>query len=55
MQQGREWTPAVVVKQHQAPQPYTIATPDEMQMRRNHVHLQSTKEEPPPAMGTNQR
>ena len=51
MQQGREWTPAVVVKQHQAPRSYIIATPDGTQIRRNRVHLQSTKEEPPPAMG----
>ena len=51
MQQGREWTPALVVKQHQAVQSYIIATPDGTQIRRNRVHLQSTKEAPPPAMG----
>ena len=33
MQQGREWTPAVVVKQHQAPRSYIIATPDGTQIR----------------------
>ena len=51
MQQGQEWTPAVVVKQHQAPHLYIVATPDGMQIHENQVHLQLTKEEPPPAMG----
>ena len=51
MQQDREWTPAVVVKQHKAPCSYIVATPDGTQVRRNRVHLQTTKEQPPPAMG----
>ena len=50
-QQGREWTPAVVVKQHQAPRSYIVATADGTQIRRNRVHLQSIKDEPPPTMG----
>ena len=41
IRRGREWTPAVVVKQHQA-------TPDGTQIRRNRIHLQPTKEEAPP-------
>ena len=45
MKRGREWTPAVVVKQHQAPRSYIVATPDGMHMRRNRFHLQPTKEE----------
>ena len=45
MKRGREWTPAVVVKQHQAPRSYIVAIPDGMQMRRNRFHLQPTKEE----------
>ena len=44
IQQGREWKPAVVVKQHVAPRSYLAATPDDKQMRRNRVHLQQTKE-----------
>ena len=44
IQQGREWKPAVVVKQHVAPRSYKVATPDSTQMRRNRVHLQQTKE-----------
>ena len=51
MQQGREWTPAVVVKQHQASRLFIVVTPDGTQIRRNRVHLQPTKEESPPAMG----
>ena len=35
IQQGREWKPAVVVKQHAAPRSYIVATPDGTQMRRN--------------------
>ena len=49
MKRGREWTPAVVVKQHQAPRSYIVATPDGTQMRRNRFHLQPTKEEVSPA------
>ena len=49
MKRGREWTPAVVVKQHQAPRSYIVATPDGTQMRRNRFHLQPTKEEASPA------
>ena len=45
MKRGRDWTSAVVVKQHQAPRSYIVATPDGMQMRRIHFHLQPTKEE----------
>ena len=30
---------------------YIVTTPDGTQIRRNRVHLQPTKEEPPPAMG----
>ena len=52
MRRGREWTPAVVVKQHQAPRSYIVATPDGTQIRRNRIHLQPTKEEAPPV--TNQ-
>ena len=44
IQQGREWKPAVVVKQHVAPRSYLAATQDDKQMRRNRVHLQQTKE-----------
>ena len=44
IQQGREWKPAVTVKQHVAPRSYIAATPDDTQMRRNRVHLQQTKE-----------
>ena len=51
MQQGREWTSAVVVKQHQAPRSYIVATPDGTHIRRNRLHLQTTKVEPPLAMG----
>ena len=43
IQQGREWKPAVVVKQHVASRSYIVATPDGTQMRRNRVHLQQTK------------
>ena len=43
IQQGREWKPAVVVKQHVAPRSYIVATTDGTQMRRNWVHLQQTK------------
>ena len=39
MKRGREWTPAVVVKQHQAPRSYIVAIPDGTQMRRNRFHL----------------
>ena len=49
MMRGREWTPAVVVKQHQAPRSYIVATPNGTQMRRNRFHLQPTKEEASPA------
>ena len=49
MKRGREWTPAVVVKQHQAPRSYIVATPDGTQMRRNRFHLQPTKVEASPA------
>jgi len=49
MKQGREWTPPVVLKQHQAPRSYIVATLDGMQMHRNHFHLQPTKEEASPA------
>ena len=45
MKRGREWTPAVVVQQHQAPRSYIVATPDGTQMRRNRFHLQPTKVE----------
>ena len=45
MKPGREWTPAVVVQQHQAPCSYIVATPEGTQMRRNRFHLQPTKEE----------
>jgi len=50
MKRGREWTPAVVLKQYQAPRSYIMTTPDGTQMRRNRFHLQPTKEEasPPP-------
>ena len=44
IQQGREWKPAVIVKQHVAPRSYIAATPDDTQMRRNRVHLQQTNE-----------
>ena len=44
IQQGREWKPAVVVKQHVAPRSYIVATTDGTQMRRNRVYLQQTKE-----------
>ena len=49
MKLRREWTPSVVVKQHQAPLSYIVATPDGTQMRRNRFHLQLTKEEASPA------
>ena len=49
MKLRREWTPVVVVKQHQAPLSYILATPDWTQMRRNRFHLQPTKEEASPA------
>ena len=49
MKRGQEWTPAVVVKQHQAPRSYIVATPDGTQMRRNRFHLQPTKVEASPA------
>ena len=39
MKRGREWTLAVVVKQHQAPLSYIVATPDGTQMRRNRFRL----------------
>ena len=45
MKRGREWTPAVVVQQHQAPRSYIVATPDGTQMCRNRFHLQPTKVE----------
>ena len=45
MKRGRDWTPAVVVQQHQTPRSYIAATPDGTQMRRNRFHLQPTKEE----------
>ena len=48
IRRGREWTPAVVVKQHQAPRSYIVATPDGTQIRQNRIHLQPTKEEAPP-------
>ena len=44
IQQGREWKPAVVVKQHVAPRSYIVAAPDGTQMRKNRVHLQQSKE-----------
>ena len=44
IQQGREWKPAVVVKQHVAPRSYIVATTDGTQMRRNRLHFQQTKE-----------
>ena len=46
---GWEWTPAVVIKQHQACRSYIVTTLDRMQMRRNCFHLQPTKEKAPPA------
>ena len=49
MKRGRDWTPAVVVQQHQTPRSYIVATPDGTQMRRNRFHLQPTKEEAFPA------
>ena len=49
MKRGREWTPAVVVKQHQAPRSYIVDTPDGTQMSRNRFHLQPTKVEASPA------
>ena len=49
MKRGWEWTPAVVIKQHQAPHSYIVATPDGTQMRRNRFHLQPTKVEASPA------
>ena len=52
MRRGWEWTPAVVVKQHQAPRSYIVATPNGTQIRRNRIHLLPTKEEAPPV--TNQ-
>ena len=52
MRRAREWTPAVVVKQHQVPSSYIVATPDGTQIHRNRIHLQPTKEEAPPV--TNQ-
>ncbi|PFX34153.1 Transposon Tf2-9 polyprotein [Stylophora pistillata] len=48
MKQGREWTPAMVIRQHQIPRSYIVATPDGTKMRRNRFHLQSTKEEASP-------
>ena len=48
MRRGREWTPAVVVKQHQAPRSYIVATPNGTQIRRNRIHLLPAKEEAPP-------
>lgn len=48
MKRGWEWTPGVVVKQHQAPCLYIVATPDGTQMRQNRFHLQLTKEEASP-------
>ncbi|PFX14755.1 Retrovirus-related Pol polyprotein from transposon opus [Stylophora pistillata] len=45
MKQGREWTPAVVIRQHHTPRSYIVVTPDGTQMRRNRFHLQSIKEE----------
>ena len=48
MRRGREWTLAVVVKQHQAPRSYILATPDGTHMRRNRFHFQPTKEEASP-------
>ena len=38
------WMPAVVVKQHQAPRSYIVATPDGSQLRRNRIDLLPTKE-----------
>ena len=49
MKRGRDWTPAVVVQQHQTPRSYIVVTPDGTQMRRNRFHLQPTKEEASPA------
>lgn len=46
IRQGREWNPAVVIDQHQAPRSYVIATPDGTQLRRNRIHLLPTKEPP---------
>ena len=49
MKWGRDWTPAVVVQQHQTPRSYIVATPDGTQMRQNRFHLKPTKEEAFPA------
>lgn len=49
MKRGREWTPVVAVKQHQAPRLYLMATPDGTRMRRNRFNLQPTEEEASPA------
>ena len=45
----RKWTPAVVVKRHQALRSNIAAIPDETQMRRNRFHLQPTEVEASPA------
>ena len=40
---GREWKPAMDLKQHVDRRSYIVATPDGTQMRRYRVHLQQTK------------
>ena len=50
MKRGRERTPVVVIKQHQAPRLYIMATPYGTWTRRNRFNLQPTKEEASPAL-----
>ena len=49
MKRGRKWTPAVVIKRHQALRSNIAAIPDGTQMRRNRFHLQPTEVEASPA------
>ena len=44
IRQGREWMPAMVVKQHQAPRSYTVATPDGSRLRQSCIDLWPTTE-----------
>ena len=46
IRQERMWMPAVIVKQHQAPRSFIVATPDGSQLRRNRIDLLPTKETP---------
>ena len=39
IQQDRQRTPAVILKQHQAPGSYIVTTLDETHLRKNRIHL----------------